>query len=73
MADKAKKTEHQGAKKGAGAYRGAKKEAKRESNKKRHVLDKKTANPKYAVNWRDFALENSETKTSRVLRHRFYV
>lgn len=35
MANQAKKTEHSGSKKGAGAYWGRKKDAKHESDKKR--------------------------------------
>lgn len=37
MSQRAKKTEHSGAKKGMGAYRGGKKNAKEESNKKRRA------------------------------------
>jgi hypothetical protein len=41
MAYEAKKTEHAGAKKGRGAYWGPKKNAKRESNRKRRESDKR--------------------------------
>jgi hypothetical protein len=40
MAYKAKKTEHTGAKHGAGAYWGPKQDAKRESNKRRRRTGK---------------------------------
>ena len=40
MAYQAKKTEHSGAKKGGGAYWGLKKDAKRESNRKRRENDR---------------------------------
>ena len=41
MAEKARKTEHNGPKKGAGAYWGRKKDAKRDSSKKRRVAGKR--------------------------------
>jgi len=41
MAERARKTEHAGAKRGRGAYWGRKAEAKRESNKVRHEKAKK--------------------------------
>jgi len=41
MANKAKKTEHSGPKKGAGAYWGRKNAAKKESNRLRREVDKK--------------------------------
>jgi hypothetical protein len=40
MAYQAKKTEHSGSKKGRGAYWGPKKDAKRESNRKRRRDDR---------------------------------
>ena len=45
MANKAQKTEHSGPKKGAGAYWGRKKAAKKESNRVRREADKKDPNP----------------------------
>jgi len=42
MANQAKKTEHAGAKKGKGAYRGRKANAKKESNRVRRKDDKKS-------------------------------
>lgn len=41
MANKAKRTEHTGAKRGKGAYWGRKVDAKRESNKIRRANDKR--------------------------------
>ena len=41
MAYRARKTEHSGAKKGKGAYWGPKKDAKRESNKRRRQEGKR--------------------------------
>lgn len=43
MANEAKKTEHVGPKKGSGAYWGIKKDAKKESNKKRRETGKELA------------------------------
>ena len=40
MANRAKKTEHAGAKKGRGAFWGRKREAKRASNRRRRQTDK---------------------------------
>jgi len=40
MSFEAKKTEHAGAKKGRGAYWGPKRDAKKESNRKRRESDK---------------------------------
>ena len=40
MAYQAKRTEHSGAKRGRGAYWGPKKDAKRESNRKRRENDR---------------------------------
>jgi hypothetical protein len=45
MANEAQKTEHSGPKKGAGAYWGRKKAAKKESNRVRRETDKKETNP----------------------------
>lgn len=45
MAYEAQKTEHAGPKKGAGAYWGRKKTAKKESNRERREADKKESNP----------------------------
>jgi len=42
MANEATKTEHSGVKKGKGAYWGHKVDAKRESNRRRREVDKKT-------------------------------
>ena len=41
MANKAKKTEHAGAKKGSGAFYGPKAEAKKGSNRRRREEDKR--------------------------------
>ncbi len=45
MANEAQKTEHSGPKKGAGAYWGRKKAAKKESNRVRREADKKESDP----------------------------
>lgn len=45
MANRARKTEHSGAKHGNGAYWGPKVEAKHESNKLRRERDRQTATP----------------------------
>ncbi len=45
MANEAQKTKHSGSKKGAGAYWGRKKAAKKESNRARRETDKKESNP----------------------------
>jgi hypothetical protein len=42
MAYEAKETEHNGPKKGRGAYWGYKADAKKESNRKRRINDKKS-------------------------------
>ena len=42
MAYEVKKTEHNGPKKGRGAYWGHKADAKKESNRKRRINDKKS-------------------------------
>lgn len=47
-AGKAGKTEHSGAKKGKGAYWGKKKDAKKDSNKKRRTADKKSVDESVA-------------------------
>jgi len=53
MANEAQKTEHSGPKKGAGAYWGRKKAAKKESNRVRREADKKESNP---VSTEDFEI-----------------
>ena len=47
MAYQAKKTEHSGAKRGRGAYWGPKKDAKRESSRKRRKNDRNESRERY--------------------------
>ncbi|HEW78993.1 MAG TPA: hypothetical protein ENH34_03355 [Phycisphaerales bacterium] len=51
MAHQAEKTEHADAKKGKGAYWGRKKDAKKESNRRRREIDKESVI--LSDNWKD--------------------